>query len=80
MIEHLSIDIVGINVHYVKAGEGPPLLLLHGLGASWVVWQRNLEVLPQCGHWPQMERMEEFNQVLLRFLASVEEKRTRVPS
>ena len=29
------------SVHYVKAGEGPPLVLLHGLGASVVTWHNN---------------------------------------
>ena len=27
-----------------------------------------LAVIPGCGHWPQMERAEEFNNLLLDFL------------
>lgn len=32
-------------VRYYKAGSGPPLLLLHGLGGSAVVWHRALPLL-----------------------------------
>ena len=29
------------SVHYVKAGQGPPLVLLHGLGVSVATWHNN---------------------------------------
>ena len=29
-----SIEVDGVHLHYVEAGEGPPLLLLHGLNGS----------------------------------------------
>ena len=32
----------GISTHYVVTGDGPPVLLLHGLGASVVTWRDNL--------------------------------------
>jgi len=28
----------GVNVHFVEAGKGPPVLFLHGLGGSWKDW------------------------------------------
>lgn len=31
-----------------------------------------LEVIPSCGHWPQREKPEEFNRILLEFLGSAE--------
>jgi 2-hydroxymuconate-semialdehyde hydrolase len=34
----VSID--GVGVHYLEAGEGPPLILIHGLGASTFTFQR----------------------------------------
>jgi proline-specific peptidase len=45
--EYLSIpskriDLSGVNVHYVEAGKGPPLLFLHGLGGSWKDWSATL--------------------------------------
>ena len=37
---YVTVD--GIDTHYVVAGEGPPLLLVHGLGASVVTWRDNI--------------------------------------
>ena len=45
--EHRFIDVAGIRTHYVVAGEGPPLLLLHGLGASLIAWMSNIDALSQ---------------------------------
>ncbi len=36
------IVVEGINTHYVEAGAGRPLLLIHGLGASVVTWRDNI--------------------------------------
>jgi pimeloyl-ACP methyl ester carboxylesterase len=33
----------GIKIHFVEAGEGRPLLFLHGLGGSWEDWAANLQ-------------------------------------
>ncbi len=37
-----KINLSGINLHYVEAGKGPPLLFLHGLGGTWKDWAENL--------------------------------------
>ena len=39
------VDVNGMNVYYAKAGDGPPLVLLHGLGASHLTCQENIEAL-----------------------------------
>lgn len=39
------VEIDGINTHYVAAGEGDPVLLIHGLGASMAVWRENISAL-----------------------------------
>ena len=39
------VDVNGMNVHYAKAGDGPPVVLLHGLGASHLTCQENIEAL-----------------------------------
>jgi len=36
-----------IKVHYVVVGEGKPLLLIHGLGASVVTWRDNMSQLAE---------------------------------
>ena len=40
-----AIDVAGSRVHYVEAGSGPPLLVLHGLGQSSTAWRRTLPAL-----------------------------------
>jgi pimeloyl-ACP methyl ester carboxylesterase len=35
----------GVKVHYVIGGEGEPLLLLHGFGQNWYMWNRLLPEL-----------------------------------
>jgi pimeloyl-ACP methyl ester carboxylesterase len=38
------IDVVGSEVNYVEMGEGPPLVLVHGLSGAWQNW---LEQIPR---------------------------------
>ena len=47
--EHKRVARGGLNVHYVQAGQGPVVLLLHGLGTSLVTWSRNIEPLAAAG-------------------------------
>ena len=47
--EHKDVTLKGVNVHYVQVGQGPVVLLLHGLGASWVTWHRNILPLAEAG-------------------------------
>ena len=41
------IEVAGVRVHYQFAGEGRPLLLLHGLVGSGRNWQQNIGFLAQ---------------------------------
>src|SRR6478736_1723092 len=40
-----TISINGINIHYVIGGTGEPLLLIHGFGQNWYMWNRLLPEL-----------------------------------
>lgn len=40
---HMSDPVNGIRLHYVKAGSGEPLVLLHGWPQSWYEW---LHIIP----------------------------------
>ncbi|RYY56387.1 MAG: alpha/beta hydrolase [Chitinophagaceae bacterium] len=41
---HENKTVNGINIHYVTGGTGEPLVLLHGFGQNWYMWQR---ILPE---------------------------------
>ncbi len=41
----------------------------HGHRAARMIPDAGLHVFAKCGHWPQMERAEEFNQLMLEFLS-----------
>jgi len=38
-------NVNGINIHYVIGGTGEPLLLIHGFGQNWYMWNRLLPEL-----------------------------------
>lgn len=40
--------VAGIKTHYLAVGAGPPLILIHGLGASVVTWRGNLGPLSKA--------------------------------
>ena len=43
--EHRNeVDVVGTNVNYVEMGEGPPLILVHGLSGCWQNWLEQIPV------------------------------------
>ena len=39
----------GLSMHYVTAGEGPPVLLLHGFPDTHAVWRRQIPALAAAG-------------------------------
>src|SRR5215217_1230995 len=45
-----EVTIYGQKVHYLEAGSGPNLILLHGLGGSSQVWQFNIGPLAEKYH------------------------------
>ncbi len=44
-IQHHSARVNGVRLHYVTAGTGPPLYLLHGYPQSWIVWRKLIPLL-----------------------------------
>lgn len=46
-LEHRSILVHGIRTHYLAAGEGPPVVLIHGVGSSVVAWRENIVPLAE---------------------------------
>src|SRR5438093_207220 len=48
-ISHRSVHTNGINVHIAEAGDGPPVLLLHGFPELWYSWRHQLPALADAG-------------------------------
>ena len=45
--EEAFVDVAGTRVHYLHAGSGRPMLLIHGLVGSSINWRNNIEALSQ---------------------------------
>jgi pimeloyl-ACP methyl ester carboxylesterase len=43
--KHQTANVNGVNIHYVIGGEGEPLVLVHGFGQNWFMWNRLLPEL-----------------------------------
>ena len=43
--KHQYAMVNGVNIHYVIGGKGEPLLLVHGFGQNWYMWNRLLPEL-----------------------------------
>jgi pimeloyl-ACP methyl ester carboxylesterase len=43
--KHQTAYVNGVNIHYVIGGEGDPLVLVHGFGQNWYMWNRLLPEL-----------------------------------
>ena len=44
-LAHHRLTADGVDLHYVTAGEGPPLVLLHGFPQTWRQWRQVIERL-----------------------------------
>jgi len=49
-LRHYRHDCRGVRLHVVEAGQGPPVLLLHGFPELWVAWRRLLQGLARRGY------------------------------
>ncbi len=43
-VKHSYIDIGGLKIHIAEAGEGEPLIMLHGWPQHWYMWKKQIPV------------------------------------
>lgn len=48
--QYYTANVWGMNVRYVQAGDGPLVLLLHGLATSLLTWYCNIDALADAGY------------------------------
>jgi len=77
---HKQIELEGVRIHYREEGEGIPLILLHGVGVTSLLWEKNIESLaksyrvlaldlPGCG---QSGKLVHFDYSLLHLALIIE--------
>lgn len=42
---HHTAQVNGIRMHYVLAGQGPPVVLLYGFPETWFAWRKQIPAL-----------------------------------
>ena len=42
---HHTVTVNDLKMHYVEAGEGPPIILLHGFPETWFAWRHQIPAL-----------------------------------
>ncbi len=50
MLDHHSVRLHGRDIAYVVGGEGPTLMLIHGIGGDWRTWEPVLDGLARNHH------------------------------
>ena len=46
-VTHRYVDVPGVRLHVAEAGEGPPILLLHGWPQHWWIWRKVIPALAE---------------------------------
>lgn len=89
------LDVEGMTIHYEEAGQGDPIVLIHGFGGSTYTWRHNIDSLAQAGHVYAIDlpgfgyshrtskpvfTLTEQARFIAKFLEAVERNPTRFPS
>jgi pimeloyl-ACP methyl ester carboxylesterase len=46
-LTHHAAHVNGVRLHYVRAGSGPPVVLLHGFPQTWYMWRKVIPALAE---------------------------------
>ncbi|MDQ3396231.1 MAG: alpha/beta fold hydrolase [Deinococcota bacterium] len=58
---HRQAIVNGVRLHYVEAGEGPLVILLHGFPEFWYSWRLQIPVLAKAGFYVIAPDMRGYN-------------------
>ena len=61
----------GRDEPFFYRGEDQPILIDAAIKVVFAIRDCRCTLLPHCGHWPQLEKAEEYNELLLGFLRDV---------
>jgi pimeloyl-ACP methyl ester carboxylesterase len=48
-LRHADVNVNGVRLHVVEAGDGPPVVLLHGFPEFWYSWRHQIHALAAAG-------------------------------
>lgn len=58
---HEEAIVNGVRLHYVEAGEGPLVVLLHGFPEHWYAWRKQIPALAEAGYRAVVPDMRGYN-------------------
>ena len=61
-VTHRTADLPNLRIHYVEAGEGPTVMLLHGFPEFWYSWRHQIPALVKAGYRVVAPDMRGYNQ------------------
>src|SRR4029453_9493084 len=50
VVTEQTLRVNGLDFNLAEAGDGPPVLLLHGFPDSWRLWRHQISALAHAGH------------------------------
>ena len=50
-VSHHYVDNNGVKIHYVKAGSGPLVVMVHGFPDYWYSWRYQMNGLKKTSPW-----------------------------
>ena len=62
---HKTARVNGLNFHYVEAGKGPLVILLHGFPEFWYSWRQQIPALVEAGYRVMAPDMRGYNLSLI---------------
>ena len=49
-LKHGYVDSAGVKIHFVEAGQGPLVILIHGFPDFWYTWRDQIPALAEHFH------------------------------